>query len=608
MSSSKRVGEIKWVSGAVVVAGGVSDIETGEIVEVGKENIIGEVIRVSGGEFTIQAYEVTTGLRPGEVVTATGKRLVAELGPGLVDNVLDGIGRPLDLIKKMKGSFIGRGIRVNTLTREKKWHFKPEKRIGDRVVGGDVLGVVDETPAVFHRIMVPPHHAGKIVSIAEEDYTVEETVAELDSTEGKVALRLMHEWPIRTPRPFRPGGRMPLEEPLVTGQRVIDTFFPLPKGGTASIPGGFGTGKTVMLHSLAKWSDCGITVYIGCGERGNEICEVLKDFPALIDPRNGRPLMERTIVIANTSNMPVAAREASIYLGVTMAEYYRDQGYDVAIMADSTSRWAEALREISGVLEEMPAEAGYPAYLPDRIAEFYERAGRVDVLGNPTRKGSVSIIGAVSPPGGDFNEPVTIYTLRSTGVFWALDRDLAYARHFPAIHWLKSYSLYIDRLSGAWADSFSDYAERIASYWKGKLSANFEELRTKALTILSEFSEIESIARIMGERALPDDQRFILISAELVKEAFLRQFAFDEVDAYCSMDKQIAMLQMLMDFYEKARTLVREGVPVERIKNLPNIKQMERAKYEKDSRGVVRISTELNDELSKIAQEYNLTI
>jgi V/A-type H+-transporting ATPase subunit A len=608
LSSSNREGRIRWISGSVVVASGISNIETGEIVEVGGERLIGEVIRITGDEFTVQVYEVTTGLRPGEKVKGTGKRLVAELGPGLLNNILDGIGRPLETIRQSQGAFIGRGVRANTLPREKKWHFKPEAKRGDKVTGGDALGTVQETAAITHKIIVPPNMAGRILSIEEGDYTVEETIGQLETPDGRVNLRLMQEWPIRTPRPFKTGGRIPLDEPLVTGQRVIDTFFPLPKGGTASIPGGFGTGKTVMLHSLAKWSDTNVIVYIGCGERGNEICEVLTDFPELIDPRTERPLMERTVLIANTSNMPVAAREASIYLGVTIAEYYRDQGYDVAIMADSTSRWAEALREISGRLEEMPAEGGYPAYLPDRIAEFYERAGRTVALGEPPRTGSVSIIGAVSPPGGDFNEPVTIHTLRFTGVFWALDRDLAYSRHFPAIHWLKSYSLYTDRLMGAWATSFSNYAERIASYWKGKLSnKNFEELRGKALGILGESSEIESIARIMGERALPDDQRLVLLSAELIKEAFLRQFAFHEVDAFCPMEKQVAMLQMLVDFYERARTLIRNGVPVEKIKELPQIKSMERVKEDKSrTEAVAKLTAEVQDALMKIAQEYDL--
>ncbi len=608
MNSSNRQGQIRWVSGAVIVGAGIPDIEMGEIVELGEERLAGEVIRVGAEEFTAQAYEVTTGLRPGEKITGTGKRLVAELGPGVLNNILDGVGRPLEVIRQLRGAFISRGVRVNTLPRDKKWHFQPTVKKGDSVSGGDVIGTVQETPAILHRIMIPPKHNGKILSLEEGDYTVDEKLGQLETPIGEVDIKLMQEWPIRIPRPFKPGGRIPLEEPLVTGQRVIDTFFPLPKGGTASIPGGFGTGKTVMLHSLAKWSDAGVIVYIGCGERGNEICEVLTDFPELIDPRTNRPLMERTTLIANTSNMPVAAREASIYLGVTMAEYYRDQGYDVAIMADSTSRWAEALREISGRLEEMPAEGGYPAYLPDRIAEFYERAGRAMALGQPSRTGSVSIIGAVSPPGGDFNEPVTIHTLRFTGVFWALDRDLAYSRHFPAIHWLRSYSLYVDRLLGAWAHSFSDYAEKIASYWKGRIGKDFAELRGKALKILGESSEIESIARIMGESALPDDQRLVLLSAELIKEAFLRQFAYHEVDAFCDMEKQLAILQMLIDFHERTSVLVRNGVPVEKMRELPQIKRMERAKEDKSGvEGIIKLTAEIQDAINRIGQEYNVS-
>ena len=609
MDRLERQGRIRWISGAVIVGSGISDIQMGEIVRVGEEQLIGEVIRVGAEEFTVQAYEVTTGLRPGEKIVGSGKPLVAELGPGLLTGILDGIGRPLEAIRKLRGPFISRGIRVNTLPRDKKWHFKPERSEGDKVSGGDVVGTVQETPAIVHKIIVPSNLSGKILSLEEGEYTVDDAIGKLETSQGKVDLKLMQEWPIRIPRPFKPGGRIPLEEPLVTGQRVIDTFFPLPKGGTASIPGGFGTGKTVMLQSLAKWSDAKVIVYIGCGERGNEICEVLSEFPELVDPRTQRPLMERTTLIANTSNMPVAAREASIYLGVTIAEYYRDQGYDVAIMADSTSRWAEALREISGRLEEMPAEGGYPAYLPDRIAEFYERAGRVIALGEPSRTGSVSIIGAVSPPGGDFNEPVTIHTLRFTGVFWALDRDLAYSRHFPAIHWLKSYSLYADRLLGAWAHSFSHYSEKIAAYWKGRLGKDFAELRTKSLKILGESSEIESIARIMGESALPDNQRLVLLSAELIKEAFLRQFAFHDVDAFCDMEKQLALLEMLIDFHERSSILVRNGIPVEKIKEMPQIKKMERAKEDKGGiDSIIKLTKDNQEALEKIGQEYNVSI
>ncbi|MBS7623459.1 V-type ATP synthase subunit A [Candidatus Bathyarchaeota archaeon] len=602
-----RTGEVRWISGSVVVGSGIRDIEMGEIVEVGKDRLVGEVIRVGAEEFTAQLYENTTGVKPGEEIIGVGKRLVAELGVGLLGNILDGVGRALDRIKLQTGPFIARGVRVNTLPREKKWHFKPLMKKGEDAGPGDIVGTVQEMPVLVHKVMVPPNLSGRITQISEGDFTVEEPVATLERDGKKGYVRLMQEWPIRIPRPFAPGGRLPLDEPLVTGQRVIDTFFPIPKGGTASIPGGFGTGKTVMLHQLAKWCAAQVIVYVGCGERGNEMCEVLTDFPELMDPRTKRPLMERTILIANTSNMPVAAREASIYLGVTMGEYYRDQGYDVAMMADSTSRWAEALREISGRLEEMPAEGGYPAYLPDRVAEFYERAGRVRALGSPERQGSVTIIGAVSPPGGDFNEPVTIHTLRFTGVFWALDRDLAYSRHFPAIHWLKSYSLYVDRLLTSWAQSYSQYADRIAEYWKGRLETDFSQLRGKALKILGESAEIESIARIMGERALPDDQRLILLESELIKEAFLRQFAYHEVDAFCEMEKQVAMLQLLLEFYDKASHLVQRGVPIERIKSIPQIPKLERAKEDRSGiQGLQRLSEEIENELAKIRQEYNL--
>ena len=605
--AESRTGQVRWVSGPVVVGSGIKDIEMGEIVEVGRDGLVGEVIRVGAEEFTAQLYENTTGLKPGEKIIGSGKRLVAELGTGLLNNILDGVGRALDRIKLQTGPFITRGAKVNTLPRDKKWHFKPSMSKGDAAYPGDIIGSVQEMPILTHRVMVPPNVSGRIIQISEGDFTVEDSVATLERDEKKAYVRLMQEWPIRIPRPFAPGGRLPLDEPLVTGQRVIDTFFPLPKGGTASIPGGFGTGKTIMLHQLAKWCAAQVIVYVGCGERGNEMCEVLTDFPELMDPRTKRPLMERTILIANTSNMPVAAREASIYLGVTMGEYYRDQGYDVAMMADSTSRWAEALREISGRLEEMPAEGGYPAYLPDRVAEFYERAGRVKALGKPERQGSVSIVGAVSPPGGDFNEPVTIHTLRFTGVFWALDRDLAYSRHFPAIHWLKSYSLYVDRLLGAWAQSYSQYAEKMADYWKGRLHMDFSQLRGRALKVLSEAAEVESIARIMGERALPDDQRLILLESELIKEAFLRQFAYHEVDAFCEMEKQVVLLQTLLDFYDKASYLVQKGVPVDRIKSLPHITRLERAKEDKAGiKGLQKLSEEIDAETTKLRQEYGL--
>ncbi len=608
MSLEERVGQIERISGTVVDAVGVKDIEIGEVVEVGDERLIGEVIRVSKDRFTIQVYEPTSGLRPGDKVYATGRKLVAELGPGLLYNVFDGVGRPLHELLK-QGPFITRGIKAYTLDRKRKWYFKPTVKRGAEVAAGDIIGTVQETYMIEHRIMIPPGLEGKLISVEEGEFTVEEPVALLRTKDGReIPVKMYQEWPVRVPRPFQPEGRLPLTEPLITGQRVIDTFFPVAKGGAAAIPGGFGTGKTVMLHQLAKWSDADVIVYIGCGERGNEMSEVLTEFPELKDPRTGRPLMERTILIANTSNMPVAAREASIYIGVTMAEYYRDMGYNVALMADSTSRWAEALREISGRLEEMPVERGYPAYLPDKIAECCERAGKVKVLGRPERIGSVTIIGAVSPPGGDFNEPVTIHTLRFTGVFWALDPELAYSRHFPAINWLKSYSLYVTSLLSSWATSFSYHAEELAEWWR-KVAPSFPEYRSKALELLSVAAEIESIARIIGESALPDDQRLILLTAELLKEGFLRQNAFSEVDSFSEPEKQVLILKMILDFHSIAEKLIRAGVPIERIRSLPHISLMMRVKEDPEKvKAILRLTEESRKALLEIAEEYGVKL
>ncbi|MCD6155071.1 MAG: V-type ATP synthase subunit A [Candidatus Verstraetearchaeota archaeon] len=592
------MGRIVKISGSVVIGKGIRNIEIGEVVEVGDEGLIGEVIRVGEKFFTAQVYEPTSGLKVGDKITATGKRLVAELGPGLLTNVLDGIGRPLEVLIEKVGPFVRRGIKANLLPRNRKWHFKPTVNVGDKVAGGDIIGVVEETHMVEHKVMVPPGIHGKIREIKEGDYTVIDPICYLENS-GEKPIFLMHEWPVRLPRPFAKEGRLPLKKPLVTGQRVIDIFFPVPKGGAACIPGGFGTGKTVMLHQLAKWSDAKIVVYIGCGERGNEMAEVLTDFPKLIDPRTQRPLMERTVLIANTSNMPVSAREASIYMGITIAEYYRDMGYDVALMADSTSRWAEALREISGRLGEMPVERGFPAYLPDRIAEFYERAGRVIALGKPRREGSVTIIGAVSPPGGDFNEPVTVHTLRFTGVFWCLDSDLAYSRHFPAIHWLKSYSVHADTLISTISEEFEKIGKREL--------AKLPDYRKRSLKLLSEAAEIESIARVIGEKALPDDQRLILLAAELIKEGFLRQSAFDEVDSFCPFEKQILLLKIIVDFYEYASKLISSKVPVDKIRGLPVISKIMRMKF--DPRGLEYIKSvgkEVFKALEEVASEYGI--
>lgn len=601
-----RIGKLVRISGSVVEASGIKDITIGEIVEVGEEGLIGEVIRIFEDRFTAQVYEDTTGLKPGEIVKGTERRLEAELGPGLLNNILDGIGRPLELIKDLRGPYITRGVKVNTLPRDIKWYFTPTVKEGDDVAPGDVVGTVEESESVTHKILIPHGIKGKVTWIKEGKYTVDQPVLLVKDGRNEYEVTMKQYWPIRVPRPFETDGRLPLEKPLITGQRVIDTFFPIPKGGTAAIPGGFGTGKTVMLHQLAKWSDAKVVVYIGCGERGNEMCEVVTEFPKLKDPYTGRPLMERTVLIANTSNMPVAARESSIYFGVTIGEYFRDQGYDVALMADSTSRWAEAMREVSGRLEEMPAEMGYPAYLPDRIAEFYERAGRVKVPGKPIREGSLTIIGAVSPPGGDFNEPVTIHTLRFTGVFWALDADLAYSRHFPAINWLKSYSIHAGAVTEPWAQSFSQYSKKITGWWEKK-HMGFLEYRKTALDLLGEAAEVESIARVIGEASLPDEQRIILLASEILKEGFLRQSAFDEVDSYCEIGKQFCLLKLMIDFYLTASELIDKGVPFERIRSMPQIFKMMRVK--EDPRGIEAISElslEIRDEFQKIAKEYEI--
>jgi len=488
------------------------------------------------------------------------------------------------------GPFIRRGVKVNALKRDVKWYFKPIVRKGDVLEPGSIIGFVRESKIIDHKIMLPPNVRGELVRIEEGEFKVDDVVAVVRDKKGvEHGIALMQEWPVRKPRPFKV--KYPPREPLITGQRVIDTFFPIAKGGTACIPGAFGTGKTVTLQKIAMWSDSDIVIYIGCGERGNEMSEILTEFPRLIDPKSRVPIMERTIIIANTSNMPVAAREASIYMGITIAEYYRDQGYHVTLIADSTSRWAEALREISGRLEEMPVEEGFPAYLPDRLAEFYERAGLVKPLGKPERRGSVTIVGAVSPPGGDFNEPVTIHTLRFVGVMWALDPDLAYRRHFPAINWLKS---------------FSQYAESLEEWW-AKKHPDFPKYRRKALRLLSVASEIEAIASIVGESALPDDQRLILVSAEILKEGFLRQVALSGEDVFCRPEKQYLLLKLIMDFYDKAYILVRHGVPIDEITSLPSVYEIMRVK--EDERGIEAIKELYNivmNDLEKIIKKYEM--
>jgi V/A-type H+-transporting ATPase subunit A len=599
-------GEIERITGSVIRATGIEDIYIGEVVQVGDQNLIGEVIRITEKTFTVQVYEPTSGLKPGQKVTATGQRFVAELGPGLLMNVFDGMERPLERILEVKGAFLERGIKVNRLARDKKWHFTPILNVGSMVSGGDVLGEVPETRPVVQKIMVPPGISGRIKEIFDGDFTVKEPIAVITRDGDETEIHLMHEWPVRTPRPFK--SRLTLDRHLITGQRVIDVFFPIAKGGTATIPGGFGTGKTIMLHQLSKWSDANVIVYIGCGERGNEICEVITDFPKLTDPRNGFPLMERITMIANTSNMPVAAREASIYMGITIAEYYRDMGYHVAVMADSTSRWAEALREISGRLEEMPSERGYPAYLSERIAEFYERAGRVQALGEPRREGSVTVIGAVSPPGGDFNEPVTIHTSRFTGVFWALDPDLAYSRHFPAVNWMKSYSLYTRQLRASWTQVFTPHIRGLTEWWQEKFPT-LDNLRNTSFELLNKASEIEAIARIIGETSLPDDQRLILHTSELMKEGFLKQNAYDTVDSFCPPEKQVLLLDMILDFYSKAQALVQNKVPIEKFIELPFISRMKRIQEDKgEEMAVLQLIKEIDEELAKIGRAYGVEL
>jgi len=590
---SNRVGRIEKVSGAVVIVKGIPDIRIGEVVEVGVEKLIGEVVRVSEEDFTVQVYESTDGIRPGEPVYATGKILAAELGPGLITSIFDGIQRPLEKVLKISGPFIERGIRVNVLPRDKRWYFKPYVKSGDKVYPGDIIGEVEETPLIRHKIMIPNNMRGKITEIYEGEYRITEPVGYIVDSNGRSKeVKMFHEWPIRTPRPYKE--RLSSEVPLLTGLRVIDTFFPIAKGGAGCIPGGFGTGKTVTLHKISMYSDSEIVIYIGCGERGNEIAEMLKEFPRLVDPKSGRPIIERSIIIANTSNMPVSAREASIYMGVTMAEYYRDMGYHVTLIADSTSRWAEALREISGRLGEMPVERGYPAYLPDRLAEFYERAGRVISLGRPEREGSVTILGAVSPPGGDFNEPVTIHTLRFVGTMWALDTDLAYRRHFPAINWLKS---------------FSQYAEIVESWWEKNVAKDFGKYRGRALRLLTTASEIESIASVVGESALPDDQRLFLLVSHILKEGFLRQVAMEGEDIFCKPEKQYLILKMIIDFFDKAYVLIQRQVPIDEISKLPEIYKMIQVK--EDERGVVAVK-ELYDKvmesLENLAKKYRIRL
>ncbi|MCK4757524.1 MAG: V-type ATP synthase subunit A [Thermoplasmata archaeon] len=559
MSENDKQGEIFRVAGPVVTATGINP-RMYDVVFIGEEKLMGEVIQIVGEKSIIQVYEDTSGIRPGEPVIDTGKPLTAELGPGLLSSIYDGIQRPLQVLQEKMGDIIERGVNVPGLDHEKKWDFNPTAQAGDKVTPNSILGWVQESQNIKHHIMVPPGKSGTITDIKTGSFTIDETIATLDDG---TQLMMHHKWPVRNPRPIRQ--KLAPDIPLITGQRVLDTFFPIAKGGTAAIPGGFGTGKTVTEHQLAKWSDADIVVYVGCGERGNEMADVLKEFPELEDPKSGAPLMDRTILIANTSNMPVAAREASVYTGITMAEYYRDMGYDIALMADSTSRWAEAMREISSRLEEMPGEEGYPAYLSSKLSEFYERAGRVTGLNEI--EGSVSVIGAVSPQGGDFSEPVTQATLRIVKVFWALDTKLRERRHFPAVNWLNSYSLYTRTLD-PW------FSENVDKDWT--------QMVKWAMAVLQKEAELQEIVQLVGADALPDDQRVLLEVARMLREYFLQQNAFHDVDTFCSPARQENLLSCIKKFNDESMNLVSSGIPITDIMKMKSKDDMAKVKYEQE--------------------------
>ena len=585
-------GTIKKVAGPLVIAKGMRDANMFDVVRVSSQRLTGEIIEMHGDEASIQVYEETSGLAPGAPVESTGEPMSVELGPGLIGSIYDGIQRPLDDIMELSGNNLHRGVEVPALKRDRQWEFVPALKVGDSVAAGDVLGTVQETEIVTHKIMVPPGLLGTVKDIRAGAFPVTETLAVVETPDGKeVPLTMVQRWPVRRGRPYRQ--KLSPAMPLVTGQRVIDTFFPLAKGGVAAVPGPFGSGKTVVQHQLAKWAEADIVVYIGCGERGNEMTDVLNEFPELKDPKTGYSLMKRTVLISNASDMPVAAREASIYTGITIAEYFRDMGYSVALMADSTSRWAEALREMSGRLEEMPGEEGYPAYLGSRLAQFYERAGRVVTLGSQQREGTLSVIGAVSPPGGDISEPVSQATLRIVKVFWGLDSSLAYKRHFPAVNWLTSYSLYLDTLE-PW------FAQHVAKDWV--------ELRAKLMGLLQDEAELEEIVQLVGMDALSAPDRLKLEAARSIREDFLHQNAFDEVDTYTPLPKQHAMMELILSYYEKSLEALKEGVETGKLIALPVREQIGRFKYtpaeEVESR-YQAVLTQLEEELkeAKAAKE-----
>jgi len=584
-----EAGQIVKIAGPLVVAENIPGARMYDVVRVGKEKLIGEILEIRGNRASIQVYEETGGLKPGEPVESTYGPLSVELGPGVLGNIYDGIQRPLDLIRAKVGDFVTRGITLEAIDRKKEWDFKTKVKEGDEVIAGDILGVVQETEIIEHRVMVPFGVKGKIEKIHSGKAKVEDTIAVIRDSEGKRwSSSMLQTWPVRKMRPYQK--QLEPKEPLITGQRVIDTFFPIAKGGTACIPGPFGSGKTVVQHQLSKWTDAEIIVFVGCGERGNEMTDVLQNFPKLKDPKTGKPLMQRTILIANTSNMPVAAREASIYTGITLAEYYRDMGYNVALMADSTSRWAEALREMSGRLEEMPGEEGYPAYLPSRLAEFYERAGRIICLGADKREASLTTIGAVSPPGGDLSEPVTQATLRVVRVFWALVAELAYQRHFPAIHWLRSYSLYLDGLR--------DYfAEEVAPEWM--------ELRGEAMALLQKEDELKETVRLVGLDALSYQDRITMEVARSIREDFLQQFAFHEIDTYTPIKKQYLMLKLIFEYYHLSLEALEKDVPIDDLISISVREEIAKVKYVPEERveeEIEKIGQRLKDEMHKLKE------